>query len=178
LAVSKQKKQQQLTELKELLTRSKAVIMVDYRGLKAGQMTALRNKLRPLNTRFIVAKNTIVSISLQELGLPPADQLLVGPTALGFCFEDVPAPARAIADFGKETKLLKVKGGLLGDRVIDASQVKTLAQLPAHDVLLAQTLASLQSPVSHFVGLLGSALRSLLYVLDARAEQLGEASAT
>ena len=176
MALSKEKKQQQVVQLKELVTRSKAVIITDYRGLAAGQMAELRNRLRPLNSQFMVAKNTMVSRSLQELGLPSADQFLKGPCGLGFCFADVGAPTRAMAEFGKETKLLKLKGGLLEDRVIDANQVNTLAQLPTHDVLLAQTLASIQSPVSHFVGLLDGALRGVLGVFDARAEQLGEAS--
>ena len=172
MAISKEKKRQQVADLKELLTRRQAVIIVDYKGSKAGQMAKLRNTLRPLNSKFMVIKNTMLLRSLQELALPEAERFLTEPTALGFCFEAVTEPARAIMQFAQETQFLKVKGGLLGHRVIDARQVKTLAELPAHEVLLAQTLAGLQSPVSHFVGVLDGVLRGLLYVLNAQTEQL------
>ena len=177
MAISKDKKQQQLIQLKELITRSEAVVFSNYRGLTASQMAELRNKLRPFNSTFMVAKNSIVSRSLDELGLPQAGEMLKGPTALTFCFEDITAPARTMAQFGTETRILSVKGGLLGARIIDAGQVQTLATLPAQPVLLAETLGTLQSPLSSLVGVLDGALRSLLYVLDARAEQLGETAA-
>jgi len=176
LAISKEKKQQLVAELREMLTRSKAVVISDYRGLRANQMAELRNRLRPLHSRFLVAKNTLVLRSLEELGLPKPEEMLRGPTALGLCFEDISEPARLIIKFGKETRMLSVKGGLLGNRVIDAQQVQTLAELPAQEVLLAQTVATLQSPASGFMGMLDGALRGLLYVLSARAEQLGEAT--
>ncbi len=176
MAISKEKKQQLVAELTELLTRSKAVILSDYRGLTASQMAELRNKLRPLNSRFMVTKNSMLLRSLEEVGLPKPEELLQGPTAIALCFEDVSEPTRVISDFGKDTEFLQIKGGLLGDRIITANEVQTLAHLPAQEVLLSQTLAGLQSPISGFVGLLDGALRGLLYVFDARAKQLGEAS--
>jgi large subunit ribosomal protein L10 len=66
LAISKDKKQQVVAELKEMLTRSKAVVISDYRGLTAGQMADLRSRLRPLESRFLVAKNTLISRSLRR----------------------------------------------------------------------------------------------------------------
>jgi len=177
LAISKEKKQQVVAELKEMLTRSKAVIISDYRGLTAGQMAELRNKLRPLDSRFMVAKNRLILRSLEEVGLPKPEEMLQGPTALSFCFGDLGQALRAMNEFAKETELLQIKGGLLGDRIVDVQDVQVLAKLPGTKVLHAQTLASVQSPVSAFVGLLGGALRGLLYALNARAEQMGETAA-
>jgi len=175
LAISKEKKQAIVTELKELLTSSKATVISDYRGLTATQMGGLRNLLRPLNSRFLVAKNTLVLRSLDEVGLPHPEEMLQGPTALGFCFDDVSQPLKALMEFARETDSLTIKGGLLGDRIIDATQVRTLSALPGIEALRAQTLSSLQSPASGFVGMLDAALRGLLYALDAQAQKLGEA---
>lgn len=177
LAISKEKKQQVVAELKEMLTGSKAVIISDYRGLTASQMAELRNKLRPFESRFLVAKNTLILRSLQEVGLPTPEEMLRGPTALSFCFGDLRQTLQVMQEFAKETELLRIKGGLLGERVMNVKDVQVLAELPEMEVLQAQTLASVQSPISGFVGLLDGALRGLLYVLKARAEQMGEAAA-
>ncbi|MBM4429914.1 MAG: 50S ribosomal protein L10 [Chloroflexi bacterium] len=177
MAISKEKKQQVVTELKDMLTRSRLVIISDYRGLTAEQMVQVRNRLRPLNSRFIVAKNTLVLKSLAEAALPQPEALLQGPTALSFCFEDMSQPVKAIQELAAETEILSIKGGLLGDRVLNAQDVKILGQLPKVEVLRAEALAGVQSPVAGFVGLLDSALRGLLYTLNARAEEMGKAAA-
>jgi large subunit ribosomal protein L10 len=175
LAISKEKKRAIVAELKELLASSKATVISDYRGLTATQMGGLRNTLRPLNSRFLVAKNTLVLRSLDEVGLPHPEEMLQGPTALGFCFDDVSQPLRALMEFARETDSLTIKGGLLGDRIIDAAQVRTLSALPGIETLRAQTLSGLQSPASGFVGMLDAALRGLLYAFDAQAQKLGNA---
>lgn len=177
MAISKEKKEQVVTELTEMLARSKATVIADYRGLTASQMGELRNKLRPLDSKFLVAKNTLILRSLEEASLPKPEDLLQGPTALGICFENISEPLKAIMEFAKETDILAIKGGLMGERIISPADVKTLSEMPAVDVLRAQTLAGLQSPMSGLVGLLDSVLSGLLYALDARAEQLGEAAA-
>ena len=177
MAISKEKKQQVVTELKDMLARSKLVIISDYRGLTAGQMVRVRNKLRPLNSKFIVAKNTLVLRSLEEAGLAQPEALLQGPTALSFCFEDMSQPIKAIQELAAETEILSIKGGLLGDRVLDAQDVRTLGQLPKVEVLRAQALAGVQSPVAGFVGLLDSVLRGVLHALNVHAEELGKTAA-
>lgn len=177
MAISKEKKQQVVAELSDLLTRSKLVVISDYRGLTAEQMVHVRSKLRPLNSKFIVAKNTLVLKSLAEAGLPQPEALLQGPTALSFCFEDLSQPVKAIHELAAETEVLSIKGGLLGDRILSKQDVQTLGWLPKEEVLRAEALAGLQSPVAGFVGVLDSALRGLLYALNARAEEMGEAAA-
>ena len=174
MAISKQRKQESVAELKEMLSRSKAVILSDYRGLTAAQMASVRNRLRPLDGRFLVAKNTLLAKSLEGVGLPVPEELLKGPTAVSFCFADFREPVRAMLDLAKETNVLSVKGGLLGNQILDAETVRSLPSLPTPDTLRAQALGGLQSPVSGFVGVLDSALRSLVYVFRARAEQMGE----
>jgi large subunit ribosomal protein L10 len=176
LAISKDKKQQVVAELKEMLTRSKAVVISDYRGLTAGQMADLRSRLRPLESRFLVAKNTLISRSLQEVGLPALEEMLQGPSALSLCFGEFSQPLQAMREFARESETLRIKGGLLGDRVLDVQDVQVLAELPGTEVVQAQTLASVQAPVSGFVGLFEGALRGLLHALNARVAQMGEAA--
>ena len=176
MPVSKQKKQETIEELKEMLSRSQVVIVSDYRGLTAARMSQLRNKLRPLNSKVLVAKNTLVLKSLEELGLPQPEELLQGPTALSIIFGEMAQPVRAVLDFTREADVFKVRGGIMGDRVVSLREVQMLPQLPAAEVLRAQALGGVVSPISGFIGVLDGAIRGLLYVLNARAEQMGQPS--
>jgi large subunit ribosomal protein L10 len=177
LAITREKKEQLVTELSDLLSRSSVVVLSDYRGLTAGQMAELRNRLRPFGSRFTVAKNSLIRRSLEESKLPALDDLLEGPTAVSFVSGAFGAPLREMKAFASETETLNIKGGLLGDRVLSADDVQVLMDLPATDVLRAQVLGSVQSPLSDLAGLLESVLRGLLYGLSARADQMGEANA-
>lgn len=171
MAISKKQKQVLIESYVEKLTQSQGVIFTDYRGLTVSQIETVRNKLREVNSPYHVVKNTLLRLALEKAGLPVPEEMLTGPVAMGFCYTELPATAKALMDFSKEFEV-KVKGGLLGDEVVDVEGIKTLAGLPPRDVLLALVAGSFQAPVSGLVTALGGILRSLLYVLQARKEQL------
>ena len=177
MAITKERKQELVTLYTDLLDRSQAVILTDYHGLNVAQITKLRSEVREANGAYFVTKNTLIKLALERLGLSVPEEWIEGPTAIGFCFDEVPAVAKAIADFAKESENLKIKGGLLGDRPMGEEKVKVLAELPPADVLQAQILGALIAPMSGFVGVLNGALSGLVGVLDARKDQLGEPEA-
>jgi large subunit ribosomal protein L10 len=174
---SREKKGQVVEDLTEKLSRSKALIMTDYRGLSTAEMTKLRSKLRETESGFHVVKNTLVKLAMEQAGLPWEPSLFDGPTAIGFCYDDVPGPAKVLADFSADSKILSIRGGLLGGALLDAAQISELASLPSGDVLIAQVIARISAPLVGLAQVLNAPLRDLAYVLQARVQQLGDAEA-
>jgi len=172
LAISKEKKQELLKGYVEEFRRSQAAILTDYRGLPVIELSQLRHKMREAGGSYHVVKNRLVKLALKEAGLPVPEELLQGPVAIGFCYEDVVAPARILTEYAREYKTLTIKGGILGQRVMDEQAVSSLADLPPRPILLTQLLGSLQSPLSGLVGVLSGPLRGLVTVLKARTDQL------
>jgi large subunit ribosomal protein L10 len=109
---------------------------------------------------------------MEKVGLPFEETLFAGPTAIGFCYEGVVAPAKALVNYAKETKTLSIRGGLMGSRMVSAGEIISLSQLPSRDALLAQLIAQLQAPLVGLVNVLSDSLRALIYLLQARAEQM------
>jgi len=172
LAISKGKKEELLSQYTDLFSRSSAAILTDYRGLTMGDITRLRNRLREIHGEYHVTKNRLVKLALQQAGITVPEGLLEGPTATGFCFEDVAAIAKLLVDFSKESKALVIKGGVLGDRVLDPDQVTALAELPPRPVVLGQVLGAIQGPAAGITRAIAGGIRGILYVLTARVEQL------
>jgi large subunit ribosomal protein L10 len=172
LAITKEKKQELVKSYAEEFSRSQAAILTDYRGLTVTELNQLRNKMREAESGYHVVKNRLVKLALKEAGLPVPEDLLQGPTAIGFCYEDVIAPAKVLTKYAQESKVLTIKGGILGERVIDAKAISSLADLPPRDVLLAQLISGIQSPLASLVNVLSGTLRGLVTVLRARADQL------
>jgi len=172
LAISKQKKQELVTDYREKLERSQAVILTNYQGLNVAQINELRNRLRAVGAGYHVTKNTLFKLALQEAKLPEMDALLEGPTAVSFCYQDVPPVAKILVDFTREVGTFALKGGLLGTRILTEQDINLLASLPSREVLLAQVVAAFQSPLRRLINVLSGPMRGLVTVLKARADQL------
>ncbi len=177
MAITKERKRELIESYVEMLSQSQGAIFTNYRGLTVSQLEAVRNKMREINTPYHVVKNTLFKRALNQAGLPVPEEMFVGPVATGFCHTELAATAKALMDFAKEFEAFEIKGGLLGDRIVGVGGVKTLAELPPRDVLLAQVVGSFQAPITGLVTALSGILRSFVNVLQARKEQLESSGA-
>ena len=169
---SNKKKEELVVDLMEKLSRSKAVYVTNYRGLSVGEISQLRNRLRGVSSGYQVVKNTLTKLALVKVGMPVSEALLEGPTAIGFCYDDLIEPAKVMVNFARENPLFSIKGGLLGGKELTAGEVASLVTLPSREVLLSQVMAGLQAPIVGLRNVLTGPFRNLLYVLQAHIEQL------
>lgn len=156
-----------VAEIKELLQSSKAIILVDFKGLTVAEDTAFRNKLRAAGVKYNVVKNTFLGIAAKEAGLEGIEPALAENTAIACAPEDPVAVAKVVCEFVKSTNKLKIKLAILDGAVIDVNAVKALAALPPKEVLLAKMLGSLQSPVTGLVRVLNGSITKVVYALEA-----------
>lgn len=176
MAISHEKKGELVSEYVEKLRRTQAVIVTEYRGLKVKQLQDLRRELRASDSELIVAKNTLVARALTEVGMAVPEPLLKGPVAYAFCFKDIATPAKALNKYARDSKVLIIKGGVIGQSVFDANGVQQLSELPSREQLLGQVVGVLQAPLAGMVNVLAGTLRGLVNVLNARSEQLEKAA--
>jgi large subunit ribosomal protein L10 len=171
LAITKKKKQKMVSDYAQKLSGSQAIILSDYRGLTVASLTTLRQKLHELNSGFQVVKNTLFEHVLGQADTPIPEGLFQGPTALSFCFGDVPPVVRALIDSAAENEILQIKGAIWGTTFLDAAGAKALANLPSREALLGQLLGAVQGPMGNLVGTVAAPMRELVQVLAARGEQ-------
>ncbi len=146
-----EQKKEIVAGLVETLKSAQAGVLVDYRGLTVEEDTNLRRKLREAGVEYKVVKNTLTRFAAKEVGLDGLDEQLNGPTSLAISKDDPVAPAKVIADFAKENECLKIKAGFLDGNVISLDEVKTLANTPSRDTLIAKIMGSLNAPISNLV---------------------------
>jgi large subunit ribosomal protein L10 len=170
------KKVATVAELSEALSRAKLTIVTDYRGLRVSDLQNLRTQLRPHRAEVRVAKNTLATIAARNNALGALEAALVGPTALVVAFDDPVQPAKIVSDFARTSRILQVRAGMLDGAMIRASDVEALGALPGKEVLVGRVVGGLAGPLYGIVGVLAGPIRSLQYVLQARAEQLGGAA--
>jgi large subunit ribosomal protein L10 len=160
--------------LADRLERSSIAIVTDYRGLSVAQITDLRQRLRTAGVEFNVAKNTLTRFAAERVGKAAIHQDLEGPTAIAFGYGDPVEAARALRDYLRSSRVsMEVKGAVLGTRRLAASDVQSMADLPAPPVLQGRLVGTLQGPMASLVGSINGLLSQIAYAVDQRAQQLG-----
>ncbi len=160
-------------EVRGRLEGADAVLLTEYRGLKVTELGALRSAMRSAGGEYKIYKNTLVRLAARELGID-LDDVLVGPTALAFVSTktdgspgDIASVAKAVQDFSKGQPLLVLKGGLLGDKVLDSDGAKALASLPTASEVYARLAGAVNGNARGLASVISGVHRSLAYVLQA-----------
>jgi large subunit ribosomal protein L10 len=174
--MQKSEKERVVAELTERLRTSETLIVADYRGLTNAEIDGLRSKLIEHGARFSVVKNTLTRRAAEAAGAEALLALLEGPSAIAFVESDgdPAAVAKALRDAATSTKVLAIRGGVLEGVAMSADEVESLAKLPPVDVLRAQLVGAIVSPLTTIVALVTAPLRDLAGLIDARIEQLQE----
>jgi large subunit ribosomal protein L10 len=158
-------------EIAEQFKSADAVFAVDYRGISVAQAAALRDRLREVDSRLRVVKNSLSERAADQAGMESIKPMLTGPTALTFVSGDAAAAAKALNDAARALQLLEFKGGVLGGTVLTGDDVRSIARLPSKDVLIAQLVATIAAPLSGLARTLNALVGGLAIALQAIADQ-------
>lgn len=168
-----------VTEVKDRLEQSSAVVVTEYRGLTVKALADLRTALRPVGGSYKVYKNTLVRRAASDAGVD-IEAHLSGPTALAFTENtpegepgDVVTVAKVLRDFAKTNPDMVIKGGIFDGEPIDADGLKALADVEPREVLLAKLAGLMAAPMQQFAGLLQAVPRDFAYGLQALIEKGG-----
>jgi len=171
LAISKERKKEVVVEYNEWLQRSSAMIVAEYTGMSMKDVDELRRRVREVGGEFHIVKNTLGKLAFESAGLSLPAGLFEGSSAIGFAFQDAPGLAKIMTEYARTSDALKVKGGYLGQRLMTAVDVKSLADLPPLAVIRAQLLGTLLAPAGKLVRTLAEPARQVAAILKAYAEK-------
>lgn len=135
-------------EIKNLISNSKSIVLVDYKGINVSDDTVLRKTLRDNNIVYKVIKNSLFKKACEQLGIEGLNEALNGTTAFAFGSEDETAAPRLVKKALNDYSALSIKAGVYNGKAIDEKEVITLASVPAKEQLVAQLLYVLNAPVS------------------------------
>jgi large subunit ribosomal protein L10 len=169
----KEKKGQMIDELASSLSRCTVAVATDYRGLTAKEMVQLRRRLTESGIDYRVIKNTLTRFAAEKAGKKQLEALLTGPVAIAFGYDEVVKPAQVLREHIRSAgSMLKIKGGILGDRLLTAEDVASLATIPPREILISRLLGQLQAPLQGLHNVLSAPMRGLLNVMQARIKQV------
>jgi large subunit ribosomal protein L10 len=167
LAITKQRKDQLVSEYVELIEQSRAIFLADYMGLSVKEMETLRDKVREANGQMSVTKNTLLRIALEQSERDIPEDLLTGQTATGFALGEAPALAKILVEQAKANDKLTLRGAIVGNQILSAAEVEALSKLPSLEQLRAQIIGLIGTPAQGIASALSNGVRQVVNVLDA-----------
>ena len=162
--MTKEKKQNYISEMTTQFENSKAIMVTHYKGLTMPQLDELRKQMREHGIIFKITKNRITKLALEKTKCKDLANLFTGPTAVAFG-EDAIMSARILSKFAKDNENLKLIGGLMDNEVLDQAGVLNVANLPTLDEARA-----------NIVGILNASASKIVSILLARSEKMSNLS--
>ncbi len=147
MSLNRSEKQAVIDEVTGLAAKAQTLVMAEYRGITVADMTKLRSLARGNGVSLSVLKNTLARRAVAGSAFDVLSDQMTGPLIYGFSTDAV-AAAKVVADFAKTNDKLVIRGGAMAGKVLDVHGVKQLANIPSKEVLLAQLLGLMQSPIA------------------------------
>jgi len=164
-------KQAIIKEIRDAIDGKSYTFLANFKGLRVEQINSLRGQCAQMKTRLLVVKNTFFKRAAEELGWGDVSKYLDGSTVVIAGTGDVSKVAKLLKGFKKDNNLLTVKGGRLGERMISASDIDEIANIPPIEVMRAKLVGTIAAPMTQLVGVMQQKVCSLLYVLKAVEEK-------
>jgi large subunit ribosomal protein L10 len=169
--MNREQKTAVVEEIAGQIQAAHTIFAVDYRGLSVSQAAQLRERLRESDTRFRIVKNSLTERAADRAGIGSLKSMLEGPTALALVGGDPALAAKALSEIARMFGILDFKGGLMDGAALSADDVRAISRLPARDVLHAQLVGAVASPVTGLVRTLNALISGLAIQLKAIADQ-------
>ena len=167
----KNKKKEELDELKKDLADAKNMIVAQFQGMTVAQDSELRQKIRAANSNYRVVKNTLARIAAQGTPAENLTKAFDGSTAIAYNASDPVSLAKALTTYAKANPLFVFKAGMVEGRVVNIADFAAIAALPSKEGLIAKVLFLINAPAQRVAVALNGVARNLAVVLGQAVEQ-------
>ena len=167
-----QRNQQILQNVLERLQDKPLIVTARYSNVDASQMNDLRRNINDGGGNMFIAKNNLVKIAADQLGISNIHTIIDGPTAYIVTSDDVAGMVKALTQSIKDQSInIQILGGIMEQELIDAARVEQIADLPSRDQLIGMLASALNGPLTSFARVLNAPVQNLASTLEQIAEQ-------
>lgn len=168
--MNRTEKEDSVVHLRSHLQDSKLVVVTRPEGLTVAETTKLRFQMKEGEANFKVVKNTLARLAVQNTEMTGLEDWFKGATAIAYS-KDPLAAAKVSVQFSEKNDKLKIMGGFMDGKILNALEVKALAKLPSKDELRAKLIALINAPATKLVTLLKEPAAQIARVVSAKAQQ-------
>jgi len=173
VAISRERKEQLIAGYVEMLQKSDGVVITEYRAMKMDSFNSVRKSLREVNASYVVTKNRLFKLALNEVGFAVPQDLLKGTVAVAIAEGNLPGMVKVLLDKTKEQQdKLVLKGGILQQSIFSEKDLEAISTMPSLDEIRSGIAGLLVQPLSQLLGLFVAPQEGLVGTIDAGSKTL------
>ena len=170
MAFTRKEKEAMVKQYKEWVDNSNAFYIMSYQNMGMMAVDEARSQLREVNGEIRVVKNRLFKLVMDDLGLAYDEGFWEENNMVSFAFSDAPSVAKVMSDLSK-TDVFEIRLGYMDQKLLSASDVKALAELPTLPVMRGIVLGTILASASKLVRTLAEPARSMAAVVKAFSEE-------
>lgn len=165
---SKQQKAEIIEGLTKDFSNASAIYVTEYQGMTVEKFNNVRAKLRGVDAKYVVVKNTLAKIALAKSGVEGLDGAFKGPIGVAISNNDISGAAKVIKAFNKDNdNLLAIRMAYADGTVFAGADAERLADLPSREELLSMLLSAFNAPITKMAGTLNGVMTNFVRTVDA-----------
>jgi large subunit ribosomal protein L10 len=151
MARTKVQKKEIMGKIEKIVDGAKSLVFVNVHGLKVGDATVMRRKLKSDGIGFFVAKKTLTARVLEGKKFEGTLPELAGEIGMAYG-TDLVAPARGIYEFQKKFKdQVVIVGGVFETKYMSKDEMVGIASIPPMHTLYGMFVNVINSPIQGLV---------------------------
>jgi large subunit ribosomal protein L10 len=166
MAVSKEKKIEQVEKLTEELQKASHAIVGTFAKMTVEKDFELRKAVRGAGAKYRVVKNTLAERAAKGSKVEEALKGLAGVTSVAYTSGDPVALAKALSKYAKDNPEYIFKAGIVEGRVIQIKDIDALANMPSKEEIYAKLLMLMNAPAQRLVTAINAVGRDLAVVIN------------
>jgi large subunit ribosomal protein L10 len=160
MAITRQKKEEIVKNVGEIIKNSSTIVFAKFTGLTVAEQSEIRRALRKSEIGYTVAKKSLMRRALEAAKFSGEIPSLDGETAIAYGKDEI-APAREIASFVKKfPEHLAFMGGVFGGKFVSREEIISIAMIPGMDTLRAMFAQIINSPKQRFASVLSEVAKT------------------
>jgi len=168
--MAKLQKIEKVDDVVKKLSEAKSAALLQYQGLTAADISALRTKVKENGGSLEVVKNSLITRALNKFGID-LPEVLTGPTAIAYCNDDEIAPLKEIDAVNSAKEKTSFKYGIYDKKLLSLDSLKKFLSLPSKSTLIAQFIGGLRNPLERLVYAMRFNQQQLVLTLKALADK-------
>ena len=160
-------------KLRDGVEKESSAFVINFRNVSSSDICTLRKMLQQKKAKVYMSRNSLARVGLKESFLAPIMEKLEGQTLFVWTSADAVDISKILMKFAEKNANFMIRGGVVSSQLLQKADVKRLSDLPAKEVLLAQLLGTLQSPMTRLARTLNGKTVELLSILKQISEKRG-----
>jgi large subunit ribosomal protein L10 len=171
MAISRQKKAEQVERLAKELSSSTTAIVGTFAKLTVAQDFELRKAVRESGGRYRVVKNKLASRAAAGSKVEEALKNLKGVSSVAYTAGDPVSLAKALSAWVEKNAEFTFKLGIIDGKLISVQEIDALAKLPGREELFSKLLYLINAPAQRLATVINATGRNVAVVINQAVEQ-------